>query len=315
MPGWGLRTVFAGWSWLARCWVLVVVVLAAGGITLQVLGPLPEPRGERVATAVPPALPQNAPRQNAPPQNAPPLGVPPQANAPTQTQQAASVPQLNVRAAARLGPIADPDPALLEPVAGLVYVRMLLAWVAEDGRMPMQVYAAGFDTSTRRPRVGLLLAGIGLSQNDSAAAIHSLPGGVTVAFSPYAQNPGKLLTDTRFAEHEFLLSIPMEPQGFPPERSGTARADDQPVVRGKSHPADVGTVAAARVCRGDRRAGRQPPGRTVRLAAGRTQAGADRAGATRIAVRRSARRGGATANDLEPTGRFHRGRTGIRHGD
>jgi polysaccharide deacetylase 2 family uncharacterized protein YibQ len=213
MPGWDLRTVFAGWSWLARCWVLVVVVLAAGGITLQVLGPLPEPRGERVATAVPPALPQNAPRQNAPPQNAPPLGVPPQANAPTQTQQAASVPPAQRPGRSTPGPIADPDPALLEPVAGST--SDVLPRVAEDGRMPMQVYAAGFDASSRRPRVGILIAGIGLSQNDSAAAIHSLPGGVTLAFSPYAQNPGKLLTDTRFAEHEFLVSIPMEPQGFP----------------------------------------------------------------------------------------------------
>ena len=59
--------------------------------------------------------------------------------------------------------------------------------------MPMQVYAAGFDSSTRRPRVGLLLAGVGLNQADSDTAIRSLPGGVTLAFSPYAQNVTKLL--------------------------------------------------------------------------------------------------------------------------
>jgi polysaccharide deacetylase 2 family uncharacterized protein YibQ len=79
----------------------------------------------------------------------------------------------------------------------------------------MQVYAAGFDGSSRRPRVGLLLAGIGLNQADSEAAIRSLPGGVTLAFSPYAQNLSKLLGAARLAEHEYLLSIPMEPQGFP----------------------------------------------------------------------------------------------------
>ena len=81
--------------------------------------------------------------------------------------------------------------------------------------MPMQVYAAGFDGSTRRPRVGLLLAGVGLNQADSEAAIRSLPGGVTLAISPYAQNLPKLLVAARLAEHEYLLSLPMEPQGFP----------------------------------------------------------------------------------------------------
>ena len=81
--------------------------------------------------------------------------------------------------------------------------------------MPMQVYAAGFDSSSRRPRVGLLLAGVGLNQADSEAAIRALPRGVTLAISPYARNPAKLLAAARAAEHEYLLSIPMEPQGFP----------------------------------------------------------------------------------------------------
>lgn len=79
----------------------------------------------------------------------------------------------------------------------------------------MQVYAAGFDSSTRRPRVGLLLAGVGLNQADSEAAIRALPRGVTLAISPYAADPAKLLAAARSAEHEYLLSVPMEPQGFP----------------------------------------------------------------------------------------------------
>ena len=81
--------------------------------------------------------------------------------------------------------------------------------------MPMQVYAAGFDATSRRPRVGLILAGVGLNQADSAAAIRELPGGVTLAFSPYAENPARLLAAARLAEHEYLLAIPMEPQGYP----------------------------------------------------------------------------------------------------
>jgi polysaccharide deacetylase 2 family uncharacterized protein YibQ len=81
--------------------------------------------------------------------------------------------------------------------------------------MPMQVYAAGYDRSTRRPRVGLLLAGIGLNQADSEAAIRALPVGITLAVSPYADNAAKLLSIARTTQHEYLLSLPMEPQGFP----------------------------------------------------------------------------------------------------
>jgi len=79
----------------------------------------------------------------------------------------------------------------------------------------MAVYAAGFDPTSVRPRVGMLIAGIGLSEADSMTAIKELPRGVTLAISPYAADIGHLLAVARITEHEYLLSIPMEPQGYP----------------------------------------------------------------------------------------------------
>ena len=79
----------------------------------------------------------------------------------------------------------------------------------------MQLYAAGFDHSSQRPRVGLVLAGIGLNTAASEDAIRTLPGGITLAVSPYASDPDRLLAEARLSEHEYLLSIPMEPQSFP----------------------------------------------------------------------------------------------------
>ncbi len=79
----------------------------------------------------------------------------------------------------------------------------------------MAVYAAGFDPSSLRPRVGLLIAGIGMSEAVSLSAIKDLPGGVTLAVSPYAGDIGHLLDAARMSEHEYLLAIPMEPQGYP----------------------------------------------------------------------------------------------------
>src|SRR5579859_6279051 len=104
MPGLGLSTVFAGWKGLARFWSLVALLVAAGCITLQLLGPLPEPHREAVAAAPPPVAPQT-PTETAPSQPKPPPG---------QAQQAASAPPVQRPGRSTPGPIADPDPALLE---------------------------------------------------------------------------------------------------------------------------------------------------------------------------------------------------------
>jgi len=111
------------------------------------------------------------------------------------------------------GPINDPDPALLDPVAGSA--TEALPRIAPDGRRPMRYYAAGFDRTTARPRVGILIAGIGLGGADSKRAIADLPPGVTFAVSPYTLNPEPLLGTIRLAGHEYLLSLPMEPLRFP----------------------------------------------------------------------------------------------------
>jgi hypothetical protein len=111
------------------------------------------------------------------------------------------------------GPVAEPDPGMLEPLAG--NPKLLLPRISIDGRAPMSLYAAGFDPSTLRPRVALLIAGIGMSEADSMAAIKTLPNGVTLAVSPYAADLTRLLAAARSNEHEYLLSLPMEPQGYP----------------------------------------------------------------------------------------------------
>ena len=180
-------------------WLVVLLLAGGGGFTLHVLGPVALPR-PAVTAALTPS------RQAARPAPPPP------------TQQRAVEPQSRARPAPRPGrdtpgPITDPDPALLEPMTG--QPANLLPRIAMDGRMPMQLYAAGFDPSTRRPRVGLLVAGVGLNEADSAAAIRALPGRITLAFSPDAARPERLLAAARLAEHEYLLSLTMEPQGFP----------------------------------------------------------------------------------------------------
>jgi polysaccharide deacetylase 2 family uncharacterized protein YibQ len=102
---------------------------------------------------------------------------------------------------------------MLEPLAG--DAKLMLPRISIDGRAPMRVYAGGFDPSTLRPRVGLLVAGIGMSEADSLAAIKNLPAGVTLAITPSSADLGRLLAAARSNEHEYLLSVPMEPLGYP----------------------------------------------------------------------------------------------------
>jgi polysaccharide deacetylase 2 family uncharacterized protein YibQ len=78
----------------------------------------------------------------------------------------------------------------------------------------MQAYAAAFDRKDVRPRVAILLAGIGMNAADSLAAT-TLPPGVSMAVTPYAPRLEKVLAEMRATGHEFLLSLPMEPQGYP----------------------------------------------------------------------------------------------------
>ena len=114
------------------------------------------------------------------------------------------------------GRIASPDPALIETSPP----SLSLPRVAADGRTPMRVYARPFDASDPRPRVGLLVAGLGVLEEESRAAIASLPGPVSFAVSAYGQRLEPLLQAARDGGHELLASIPMESAGFPLNDAG-----------------------------------------------------------------------------------------------
>jgi uncharacterized protein len=194
----------AGWRGLRRFWVIVLLVLAASAGVIGLLGPQSQP--EMIATG---------PVVRSDPLPATP--VPPAVKSVPATVPAHPAPQLKPPAIqpgrATAGPVIDPDPSLQEAYPG--GKNLSLPRISEDGRPPMAVYAAGFDPSNLRPRVGLLIAGIGMSEAASLSAIKDLPGGVTLAISPYASDVDHLLAAARITEHEYLLSVPMEPDGYP----------------------------------------------------------------------------------------------------
>jgi hypothetical protein len=199
---WRPNGFLAGWRGLLRFWGLVVAVLGVGAGAIEMLGPQSRPEMTMIGPVV----------------HADPLPVKPvqpvksvQPDVKTHPQPQPLPPIRPGRATA--GPVADPDPALLEPYSG--GTNLNLPRISDDGRAPMAAYAAGFDPTSLRPRVGIVIAGIGMSDAESLSAIKDLPGGVTLAISPYAGNIDHLLTLARMREHEYLLSIPMEPDEYP----------------------------------------------------------------------------------------------------
>ncbi len=86
---------------------------------------------------------------------------------------------------------------------------------ASDERAPWRVYAKPFDTADKRPRVGIVVTGLGLSAAATESAIQGLPGSVTLAFAPYTTDLNRWISLARAAGHEVLLNVPMEPINYP----------------------------------------------------------------------------------------------------
>lgn len=108
-----------------------------------------------------------------------------------------------------------PDPALVEQRP-----EGPLPKIARDGRKAWQVYARPSDPREDRPRIALILSGLGLSRAATIETIRKLPGVVTLAFDPYAKGLNDWIIRARQAGHEALLTVPMEPIGFPARDEG-----------------------------------------------------------------------------------------------
>ena len=114
------------------------------------------------------------------------------------------------------GPLGDGNDPLLSEQSP----QGPLPKIAEDGRMAWKVYAKSFESQDARPRVALVVRGLGMSEVATDAAIRLLPGGVTLAFDPYA--PGLLdwVAQAREAGHEVMIMMPLEPTTFPTDDPG-----------------------------------------------------------------------------------------------
>ncbi|WP_439372446.1 divergent polysaccharide deacetylase family protein [Bradyrhizobium sp. DASA03120] len=112
--------------------------------------------------------------------------------------------------------MAEIDPKLLEKS------RYGMIPAAAGDMKPFNVYAADADRAKAAgmPVVAIVIGGLGVGAAKTVDAIMKLPPAVTLAFTPYGADRGKLAERARAQRHEIFLQIPMEPYDFPDNDPG-----------------------------------------------------------------------------------------------
>jgi len=91
--------------------------------------------------------------------------------------------------------------------------------IAADGRSPFSAYRRPFPADPR-PKVALVIRGLGLNAQATRRAIEGLPPAVTLSFIVYADDLQGWIDQARAHGHEVLLEAPMEPMDFPDNDPG-----------------------------------------------------------------------------------------------
>ncbi|WP_337185533.1 divergent polysaccharide deacetylase family protein [Phenylobacterium sp.] len=101
--------------------------------------------------------------------------------------------------------------------------------IAQDGRTPAQAYARPF-APNGRPKVSLVIGGLGLNARATRQAIETLRPEITLSFVVYAEGLQGWIDMARARGHEVLIETPMEPVDYPDNDPGpyTLMADAQP---------------------------------------------------------------------------------------
>lgn len=122
---------------------------------------------------------------------------------------AGSPPQAAQAAPAR--PTVQPLPRA--PIAGLTQPGPMgaLPIIGPGGRTPFDAYKRPFTADPKRPRIAIMVGGLGFSARATEQAIAELPAEVTLGFVPYAENLQTWIDRARADGHEVVLEIPMEP--------------------------------------------------------------------------------------------------------
>ena len=95
--------------------------------------------------------------------------------------------------------------------------------ISSKGKKPFDVYSQVTPSAvltSGRPKIAILLGGMGINQRLTQKAIKDLPGDITFGFAPYGDNLQEQVNRARAKGHEVMLQLPLEPVGFPGNNPG-----------------------------------------------------------------------------------------------
>lgn len=107
------------------------------------------------------------------------------------------------------------DPALIENTPQGPMPR-----IADNGRTPLQAYGGNAPATAKKPRIAIVMLGLGASADATMQALSGLPTAVTVGFVPRDGDIQNLVNEARSRGHEVLLELPMEPYDYPDSDPG-----------------------------------------------------------------------------------------------
>jgi polysaccharide deacetylase 2 family uncharacterized protein YibQ len=110
-----------------------------------------------------------------------------------------------------------PDPRIVERSRHGVLPR-----IGANGERAFDIYArpVGALPANATARIGIVIGGLGISQNTTAEAIAKLPGQISLAFAPYGSELERSVARARSDGHEVFLQVPMEPFDYPDSDPG-----------------------------------------------------------------------------------------------
>ena len=207
--------------------LLAVSILAACGFIALSAWAIQTPypfAGEPIITAAIPPLEEMKTASTTPPEE----DVPAEENAPEdegvsiQIEKPIEQDSYQTEASIILSPRRPLKPA---PIADLVETISAghLPRIGPGNRKPSEVYARNTPMGvihSDRPKIAILLGGMGLNPKLTQKAVKDLPGDVTFAFAPYGDDLQAQVNKARADGHEVMLQLPMEPLGYPANNPG-----------------------------------------------------------------------------------------------
>jgi len=108
------------------------------------------------------------------------------------------------------------------PIDGLVMIGANgpLPVLGPDSLVAWKAYARPQDISDNRPKIAIIVTGIGLNDKFSDMAITRLPGEIDLGFSPYGRKLQDWMDKAREYGHEGFLMLPAEPVKYPENDPG-----------------------------------------------------------------------------------------------